>query len=53
MEEVKEFEILLNYRWRHLFAGAEYAAIARRQEKLRRPHQLPIETDIQQLEITH
>ena len=46
LEEVKEFDILLKYKWRELFGGAEYASVARRQEKLRRPHQLPMETDM-------
>ena len=44
--EVQEFKILLYYNWREIFSGAEYAAINKRQEILRKQKQLPQEADM-------
>ncbi len=44
--QVEKFEAILKLKWRSLFGDAEYANNLKRQQKLRKPEQLPEEGDM-------
>ena len=45
-DELDKFSSVLNLQWNGLFADAEYQVLRNREDSLRRPEQLPIETDV-------
>ena len=48
-KEMKKFVKILKYKWGELFGEALYKATRRGQERLRRPAELPVESDLQRL----
>lgn len=45
-DELLKFQAVLKLRWPTIFADAEYQQARNRQERLRKPHELPIEEDV-------
>ncbi|KAK6476632.1 hypothetical protein HHUSO_G23081 [Huso huso] len=48
-EGIDKFVSILNMRWPSVFGDAEYAVVKSGQEKLRKPAQLPFESDIERV----